>query len=478
MNPRHSQWLDRYRRAALPLSLSAVLITVVSTAIAPLWDADLWWLITAGRSVLDTGTVPRTNAWSFTAPNTPWVMHEWLFGVLYSVIAEFSLPALALVRVCAVAAVGWSIARARAQPIVTAVALWTALMVFGGRFESVRPLGPVCAIAAVYATLAFDRSFGAGQLVAMTVLAVLWSNLHGSFVLAPAMAVCAWLDSPGSLRRLKALAVVTAVTATFITPYGTDLHTLVLRYLSGASRDATAIVHARVLEWWPLWRAPLRVATVAELLGLAVLSLTWLCALREKQWRGRAALGLALVVMALRHNRHVGLAGVLGSTLAVEPLSQWFFSENQGENNNRRAVVLLVVAMLSGVGTWAVAAKTRGMSAWVDPGRDDDDMKALVEGLSRDAKVWTTLPYTGWVLLNRPPGVRVFWDSRNDCYPAEVLRVAFDVNDGVMPPDETVERFARYGVTHALAPCHSRASHSLARWTVRARQGQMCQWEP
>lgn len=468
------RWTERWRPFAPWLALAAGLLAVAPAALAPLWDADLWWIVTAGDAVLRGEGVPRVNGWSFTAPTRPWVMHEWLLGVSYAALTRASLATLALVRVGAVAAVVFAAWRRPAHPLARAAALWCALLVFGGRFESARPVGVVAALAAVFASVAFDPRFGRGHALALAAMSALWANVHGSFPLGVAIALCAAVEATGD-RRARWAAVAGVCLATLATPYGPGLHALVLRYVTGADGDATAVVHARVLEWWPLWRAPLRVATAGELAGTVGLTVTWVMALRERRWRGRALLGLALVAMALRHNRHLGLAGVVGATLAAEVWSSWMGAEGEAAPRWRW---LPLAVMAAGALAWAPVAVGRTESEWVDPTRDDDDVRALVEAMPRGARVWATLPYTGWVLRHRPQGARVYWDSRNDCYPAEVLRVAFDVNDGVMAPEAAAEALSRAGTTRAVAPCASRAARSLARWRVLARRGGQCVWGP
>src|SRR5262249_25503493 len=50
----------------------------------PVDDLDVWWIAAAGRDLLATSAVPRVNAYSYTAPDSPWVMHELAFGLLYA----------------------------------------------------------------------------------------------------------------------------------------------------------------------------------------------------------------------------------------------------------------------------------------------------------------------------------------------------------------------------------------------------------
>ena len=98
-------------RAVLALSLGLV---ALQAAVAPLWDADLWWLLRAGEDILREGVAPHENRYGFTAPTHPWVMHEWLLGAVgASLVRAFGLPGVALLRIAATLTVGafaWRVA--------------------------------------------------------------------------------------------------------------------------------------------------------------------------------------------------------------------------------------------------------------------------------------------------------------------------------------------------------------------------------
>ncbi|MDB4928784.1 MAG: putative rane protein, partial [Myxococcaceae bacterium] len=71
---------------------------------APVWDGDIWWILRAGEDCLRERAVPHLNRYSFTAPDHPWVMHEWLYGVAAAALVRaFGLAGLALGRAFAVA---------------------------------------------------------------------------------------------------------------------------------------------------------------------------------------------------------------------------------------------------------------------------------------------------------------------------------------------------------------------------------------
>lgn len=458
--------LDHPQTPRVVLAL-AVTLVALPAAIAPLWDADLWWLLRAGEDLLREGAVPHHNRYGFTAPTHPWVMHEWLLGAAGALLARaFGLPGVALLRIAAAVTVGafaWRVALRGARPLAASLAVAAMFALFGGRFESARPLGLAYAPAMVVVWAAFAPALRRRHALAALLATALWTNAHGSFPLAlVTLAAGAW-ESPHR-HRLALLAACAAVT--LANPYGPRMHDLVARYLGGVDGDAVAVVHQRIVEWWPLHRAPLRMYSPPELLGYAAVVALWLRALRDPRWRPRAMFGLALCAMALRHQRHLQLAGLLSLPLLAPVLAP-------GERGARPRArgVFLGVALAAGL-LWSVVARTRATERWVNPTRDPGDFSRLHAALPRDARVFVTLPFAGYAVFLR--GAGVFFDPRNDCYPAAVLRDALDLDEGIS--DDAPRVLRARGTTHAIAWCEGRASRSLRTWTQTRREGALCLW--
>ena len=452
---------------------------------APVWDGDIWWILRAGEDLLREGAVPHANRYSFTSPSHPWVMHEWLFGVVAAALVRaLGVSGLALGRAHAVLSrVGALLRRTArdARPGVAAAALALAFIAFGARWESPRPVGMLLGAALAALALAFDPGFSTRHALAYAALTLLWTNLHGSYPLAIVFAAAALMEPTGD-PRARRLALLLAVGATFVNPYGVALHDLVRRYLLGAPDDSVALVHDRIREWWPLWRSPLRVvSTPWELLVGAPLALLSLTLLGIPRWRPRALLLGLLLLMALRHNRHLQLFGLCALSLLAAPVEAWIARATGVARTARspawtRGLLALfaVVAALS----WSVARSRRREGAWVDPSSADEDVASLLAGTPRGARIFVTLFFTGYAIERAYPSASVFFDTRNDCYPAEVLRAGFDLDAGRLSPAAADAVLRRWGVTHALIACESRAARSFARWRVERRAGSYCVLTP
>lgn len=49
----------------------------------PITDPDFWWHLRTGQYIVQTGSVPSSDPFSFTKPGHSWIAHEWLIEVIF-----------------------------------------------------------------------------------------------------------------------------------------------------------------------------------------------------------------------------------------------------------------------------------------------------------------------------------------------------------------------------------------------------------
>src|SRR2546427_7267654 len=87
-------WMPRLRIEHLWLGLPLVLVVWISFG-HPLQLLDFWWHLKAGEIIVTSGSIPRTDLFSFTAAGEPFVLQSWLAeGLFYGGDRLGGLPLL------------------------------------------------------------------------------------------------------------------------------------------------------------------------------------------------------------------------------------------------------------------------------------------------------------------------------------------------------------------------------------------------
>lgn len=369
----------------------------------PLRDPDLWWLLSAGDA-LRAGTFDWTNHSSFTAPGEPWRLHESLVALAYSGVGlggvgwvrggVLSLLAAAVLRQAARSRSGWAtvLALTWAGPLLS-VALSERAMAWGDALFALTMLLVWPVEHGLVAPARAHPTSGDGEPArysqALTRLGAclvvgLWASVHGSFVVGVlAIGLVSW--------RWGLLAAALSL----LNPLGPGAWALVMEY--GLGRGSTSIVHDYIVEWTPLWPDDLAwsLRSLAVAVGLAL-------ALIGPDRKGRL-LTVLLALLALWHRRYCDVFAIGALPAVAASLSARLPSRPIGPVLPALALLVAPVAILS-------------PRAAVDPRIYPEAVRAA---LDPTAPTWTDIELGAW---SARQGVPVFWDTRNDCYPSEVLQ--------------------------------------------------------
>jgi hypothetical protein len=83
---RSGAWVRRFVLPSFPEIFFAVLLLALfgraGSWQALLFDGDAGWHIRTGDWILQSGTVPRTDLFSFSRPDQPWFAWEWMADVI------------------------------------------------------------------------------------------------------------------------------------------------------------------------------------------------------------------------------------------------------------------------------------------------------------------------------------------------------------------------------------------------------------
>ena len=421
----------RWRPAATDVLLLALLSALaLSLGLAPITNNDVWLHLATGDWILNNGQVPYTEVFSFVAAGRPYVAHEWGSAVLLAgIYAAAGLAGLIGYKTVVALLISWALfAAARsagAPPARAALAAAMGLFAAGAHLWA-RP--HLLTWLALLACLAILPRAGRQPrwLLALIPLQIFWTNMHGGFILGPAVAATwgagLWLEARGRGTgaapgpRIMATAAAMAL-ACMVNPYG--LRLLLLPFdLAGSDLFMGAVYE---------WQSPLTAGYVDTTMFalFLVMALAWLTTVLTGRQDGdlpHTLVTALLAILALRMNRNVPLfmlAAVPSAALAFP------FSRPPGQRNGR--VELSLVALLLAGTTLLVAGwgypygphRFRPLGLGLGP-RVPVEACDTLQRLQVEGNAFTTYgegAYTAWRLW---PRVRVSMDSRNSVYGEEL----------------------------------------------------------
>lgn len=241
-------------------SLGSIVFLLVAAwasflALLPLDDNSFFTHLATGRLILERGSVPSSDPYSYTAGGTPWTVQSWLPSLTYAGVERVwgatGLRLVVLVVFLIAAWLLWALTR-EAKAIIPRLLLITAGMVVASGTWSERPyMVGVIGMALVWLTL--DRRVPAWLLIPY---GWIWANSHGSFPLGLGLCVAViagtWIDRRSiSLSNVRSelrvlVCLVGGVIAGVLSPLGSRALTFPLGAL--ARSDTFALIQE--------WQAP------------------------------------------------------------------------------------------------------------------------------------------------------------------------------------------------------------------------------
>ncbi len=409
------------------VAYGAVAVLAVLLCSTELADPDLGFHLATGREVLANG-IPSTNVLSFTNPEHPWVVHQWLsatvfelarsaagvwglFGLRATVVATTWLLVLAACRALGAArspalvavslAMGAAAMRFTLRPHLF-TALFFALVLWWWARTRASDDPPMHGAVVYAAVLGVAYQFHAGALtIALALLAL------GVGGIAERGERTGRRDVRGALVGLVAGMALAAGTLLAYHPAG--LSVLAVPFDLGGSE----VLRRHVVEYRALWELPFEHVAFAWLLLAATVCIV-------PFWR-RIPPGLLLMVggMAFLALRHVRMVDALA--IAAAPALAFAFGElaSRASAAGRRLVPVLAFA----VATSAVASRW----SLIPPGvRFNEHVFAkglfdFVERHGLQGRAFVTNGIGGPYLARFYPERKVFFDPRFEAYPPEFV---------------------------------------------------------
>lgn len=398
-------------------------------------DSDTGWHIRNGESILESRTAPGVDPFSYTRAGRPWFAWEWLSDIVLAAAHKLGgLSGVALIAALAIALSAWGAARLTLSLggdfLFTAASMILLLSVTSIHWLA-RPHVFSWGIALLFLAITeHDRRSSTNTIFVLPVLACLWANLHGSFLLGPAILLLYAAGELPAWRRAArfAIAALVSLAATFINPYGWHLHEHVVAYLQNdylmnhISEFRSFSFHASGAYY------------VEAFLVVAVIGVL---ALLKQRAFGPALLCMALLHISLYSARHLATSAVLvlpltvaAITLEVSTWPQWqglLAYSGRLRDIDRKiyglvpiAIVLAIVVLISGNNT----------SSGFHPLKFPVAAARFLEQSKLESRIFAKDQWGGYLIYRFGGRMKVFIDGRSDFYGSDFLETYAVVAEG------------------------------------------------
>jgi hypothetical protein len=474
-----------------------------------LGDCDTGWHIRTGEWILANRTVPYHDIFSFSMAGRPWYAWEWLSDVVMAALyRQGGLALVVFASVLLIAVTFWMLYRLlcrRAAPLVallvTMVAAdcssihWLARPHLFTLFFTVLFLGLLERVAEGRTRI----------LVALPLISLLWTNLHGAFVVGivligvyAANEAIQAVFGPGAEERRQAwrralqygASAAGCALVSLVNPYTWRLHEHLFRYLNQSFEGENIIEFLSLNFRHPI--APFFEFLLVAGVGTAI-------------WHARRSdFRPALLVAVWAHGallamRHIPLYAIVAAPaiatmlshfagrLAELPAAQWVRRTTRTASRLSAGLTEMESIgrwhAISGAGIALVAAllfapnPPKAFRAEFDPKAYPSAALAAMK-FGPEARIFTHDEWGDYLIYRLYPKTKVFLDGRSDFYGPEFeekyLRI-FNVKYDWEPS------LRRYGINTILLPTGASLAGALkesSRWRVVYDDGQAVVFQP
>jgi hypothetical protein len=412
-----------------PILFVLVRMQGVSTLLG---DGDTGWHIRTGEWILAHRQVPQVDIFSFSKPGQPWFAWEWGWDVCFASIHQLGgLEAVVFVNLILLGAISWLLLQLvrRTCPNAIVAALVTLLAVSGSSIHWLaRPHLFSWLFILVFSLLLGRARDGQPHLLyRLPVLMVVWTNLHGAFIVGIALVALYAVDPLVDALRGKCswkigsrflVCAAACLFASFLNPYGPALHQHVIAYLLDPKQVENILEFQSINFHHPL-------ARYFELF-LAIGAIAAYQNFRAGKFT-EAILTLAWAHLALVSIRNIpifllfvapSVAGTLaGWVMSIRTLTKAAANVANLERLPRfhaiTAIVLFVLAFLM-----ARPGEAKLLRSEYDPSKYPTQAVKWLQA-RHVAKVFTDDEWGDYLIYRLYPAGRVFFDGRSDFYGTE-----------------------------------------------------------
>ncbi len=393
----------------------------LKVGLARLGDNSFFVHLTTGNWILDHGSVPHHDVYSYTAAGRPFLAQSWLAEALYSFLDRSALGGFGIRLMMGIVAAGIGAATFRltlrlCRDRIRAAGITLVAFAVIAAMYSARPLGfgLLGLVGVLWIVEVPESRIGQRLSISLPIVMWLWGNVHGSMALGFGYIALHLIGraADGALPRrgTREIQIVRAAAVSLVTlcvnPYGPSLVLFPVELL----RKGSALKD--VVEWMsPSFHTTAGISFAAWLIvALSVLTLG------KRPLRRDIIVAVPFLIMALWALRNLGVA-----TLVMVPIvARSAAKDTEPSDDPTRAIGRLI-----GCGIVALAllfaAQASAEASYDARSFSRDAYRYVAKNYGEGRRLFTTDANAGWMLAAHFPKQRVFMDDRYDMFPQAVI---------------------------------------------------------
>ena len=399
-------------------TLVACAVPAIVMLIPALKVVDVAYGLRTGQIMLDTHALVRTDPFGLATAGLPWLNQQWGAQILMALVYraggwDAMVLARAVLSGLAFSLVYASCRERGADPRRAAVLTIAGFVLAVGHDMRAELFGLV--LLATTIRLVTARRRHPGLIWPVPLVTVVWANVHGSFVLAPALIGLAYLEDRSERRpdsRRVLLAGLLTLGATAVTPWGPG----VWPYALGLS--TSKMITDTVREWGP---TTLRTGT-GVLFYVSAAAVVWILARRSEPVPRTSLLALGLFfaggLWAIRGVAWWGVAAPVILTPLLPPADTTRERADRPSRVNTAIAAAVVLGGLLLLPWWRTLDRPPETLLAFAPSTLTDELRQVVGPQTRmfNPQIWGS-----WFELEIP-GQPTFVDARIEVVPDAVWR--------------------------------------------------------
>ncbi|NPV49518.1 MAG: hypothetical protein HPY69_21445 [Armatimonadetes bacterium] len=396
--------------------------------------SDVWWQMATGRYIVQNGSLPHADIFTYTVAGQPWVVHEWLWEVLmFGLYEAWGYPGLMALRIVvllpAVLLITWVCFRRGSAPLPVLATVLVGILAIGPVVNDRPQMNGMLFLAVLLALIEQTRRGRHRWLWLAPAVMLLWANIHGSYIMGLGL-LGLYLISllPERLRRRRTpdplgpsplhvgVVILACGVAVLVNPHGWEGAVYPLRYAFGdLSYHSTMITEYGPPQFGGMDRF-LLVFLLLLVLGLG---------LSHRRLQPFDALTLVVFLyFVLRWGRNVGM-----STFMIMPILAEHLTVVWEERSANASTATKPAPAAFGFAVLALVAATTVVSLRTSLARADqvfaeytpEAAVQFIEANHLQGNMFNSYEWGGYLIWRLWPGYRVYIDGRGDVMGREFM---------------------------------------------------------